>query len=122
MKVLIAIFSILITFFAMFYYFGTAGEILITETQPDSVTYDAKYELQIEEGSRKLQLFDFARGAEITISRTGNEYFYGHSIDLKILGNDAAKTKVEWVESGINLQFDSGHHLFIPKSSFEGGR
>ena len=121
MKVLIVLFSILVTVVAMLY-FGGSGDVLLTTTQPDSVTYDAKYELQIKEGSRELQLFDFARGAEIMIARQGNDFSYGHGIDIDVLGSDVSKTQVEWIKSGINLHFDSGHNLFIPKNAFEGGR
>ena len=90
--------------------------------KPGSVKYDALYELPIEEGPARLEFFDFSRVARVTISHQGNDFSYGHAIDIKILGSDVSKTKVECQQSGITLQFDSDHSLFIPKKSFAGGR
>ncbi len=115
-------FLILIIIVALSYLFGFTGATILKVSQPDSVTYDAEYELNIEEGLRKLQLFDFRRLSEIKISRQGGEFSYGHSIDIDVLGSDISKTNIQWLESGVNLQFDSGHSLFIPKKAFEGGR
>ena len=117
-----SLFLLLIFIVALSYFFGYSGAVILKNSQPNSVSYDAKYELKIEEGSRKIRLFNFSRILNIQISRQGNDFSYGHRIDIDILGNDISKTKVEWLKSGINLKFDSGHILFIPKKSFEGGR
>jgi len=122
MKAFILIISLLLTVIVLFYLLGSSQHIVFVSSQPNSVTYDARYELKLTEVSENIYFFGSGRLSEITISRHGNDFSYGHGISIDILGDDISKTKVEWVESGVNLQFDSGHQLFIPKGSFEGGR
>ncbi len=119
-----SLFSVLTILVLLIYFFGFSGNTILKASQPDTVTYDTRYELRIKEGLRKIQFFDFRRFSEVMVSRQGNDFAYGHGIDIDIdiLGSEILKTKIEWLKSGINLKFDSGHVLFIPKKSFEGGR
>ena len=112
------LFLLLITTVVLSYFLGISEGIIVKDSQPNSVTYDAKYELKIEEGARRIQLFNFGRVSHIEVSRQGNDFSYGHSIDIDILGSDITKTKIEWLKSGINLKFDTGHIIFIPKKIF----
>lgn len=54
---------------------------------------------------------------------------YGHMINFSFypsyeddLPTFLQKTNIQWTAEGVQMEFQSGHRLFIPKDSFIGGR
>lgn len=47
---------------------------------------------------------------------------YGHRVRLDATGMDPAELTVEWAPDGAWLDYRSGHRVFVPASSFIGGR
>jgi hypothetical protein len=77
---------------------------------------------------RDVQLFygPFDRRLELQIHRVGSPR-YGHSVPIRLFGNTAAQEcksscTVTWGESGVEFVQASGHRLFIPATTYMGGR
>ena len=103
--------------------YNREGKVLLISKSPTTESlYDANYELRIKESINDIGLFYQYQYVEIMISRVGNEFTLGHSINLYILGAKPELAKVIWKGEGTSIQFDTGHTVIIPRSSFIGGR
>jgi hypothetical protein len=47
---------------------------------------------------------------------------YGHHVRLDATDMDPTRLTVEWATEGVSLNFGSGHRVFVPATSFVGGR
>ena len=111
------------TIFALLFLAGIDGTIILKSVQPNNIQYKSydPYVLRIVEGRTLWAVVGWDKTKVVKITRSGDTD-YSHSIELDILGVDYNKTKVVWTKTGIELIFDTGHKLTIPKKSFIGGR
>ncbi len=94
-----------------------------TFQQPDEIDYESfdPYEVAITEGSIQWSTVGWPRSILIKVTRSG-ETSYGHFIETNLCVEDATKITSEWDDTGVTLQFATGHRLTIPKEAFIGGR
>ena len=109
--------------------------VLAQWQQPAELTYDdcGPYYVSIVE--RDIDWAGFPLHIEhnhfIYVGRDSGRLSYGHMIkfsfhpsfdDYYDLPASLQKTDVEWTAEGVEMTFDSGHRLFVPKKALMGGR
>lgn len=103
---------------------SSRGKVLFHSDQPSNVHYGSfePYELRVQEGPQKWQLFLWDEHYSIVeISTKGNDFSYSTSMNFDQMGN-GTPTGATWSDKGIELTYSSGVRLFIPKGLFIGGR
>lgn len=115
---------VILIFAHIAFFFGTRGYYTrkqLSETcQPSSISYKS-WDPYCVIFYEKQGIFN--KVYEIGVYKEKAKGDYGHSIIYDTLDlKDVRQTQINWTEEGIELTFDSGHKLTIPKKSFIGGR
>ena len=102
---------------------GSSRDVLHVVEQPTSITYADKRTHFV--ALKSVQ----PRGGEIFGRRTyeiwaGSDPSVndGHIVAIHILGARPTRIDAEWRDDGVLVRFPSGHSLFLPASTFTGGR
>ncbi|MBC7405861.1 MAG: hypothetical protein H7230_00095 [Candidatus Parcubacteria bacterium] len=91
------------------------GSSIISQ-QPNAISYQSRDPYVV---SLKSQ---FGGGCELFITQK-IELSYGHSVACPAgYKRSKEKIKINWLESGLETEFEDGYKIFVPKKSFIGGR
>jgi hypothetical protein len=118
--------GIVCTIFAL----RSSNQVVAQWTQPQSVRFDGydPYCLSVVEKAIDYFTLPWTRTHEVFIGRGRAAPGYGHGVCFSFFPNDQdmnsfiRESTVEWTPAGVTLTQASGHHIFIPKAAFIGGR
>ena len=101
---------------------GSGDKLLFESAQPEQIDYQSfgPYRLIIEEGAIKWRTSGWPRGKTLRVY--GQNSPGGHMLDLEIAGVDMSQAQANWTPDGVELMFNTGHSIKIPKNAFISGR
>lgn len=99
--------------------------VLARVAQPTSVRYDdGSYQVVLRQSRPFGAPVIGGTSYRFWVTRAGNDG-YGHSVGVDIDGVDRidrSSFTVTWERTGVRIRMRSAHELFIPATSFTGGR
>lgn len=115
-------FLVIYTFAVLFFSRQSSRKVLYRSDQPKGIHYQSydPYVLRILDGPAQWNSLGSPHSQIVSVTKEGDED-YGHFIELDITGGHTVR-KTVWSADGIEVEFESGHRLFIPKAAFIGGR
>lgn len=102
---------------------GASSAVLQVVEQPASITYaDKRTHFVALKSIEPRGGESFGRRTYEVWAGSDPSVNYGHVVELQITGARPTRIEADWSGDGVLVRFPSGHTLFLPASSFTGGR
>ena len=114
-RIVLAVMVLILCTWVAYQFWGNTGRVIHTSAQPSNVHYQSHdpYKLRV--------MVAGTDNIEIQIGENGDFGRYS-SFNLTFLPEDVSISQTNWTAGGVEIVFSTGHRIFLPKTSFIGGR